>query len=126
MLIDTDVLIWYMRGNMRAAKVLDQLPGPALSIVAYMELVQGMRNKRELKALRETIGMWGADILPINESISHKAMFLVEQHFHSHSLRLADALIGATAIEHGQSLLTANIRHYRVIKGLRLQPFRPE
>jgi predicted nucleic acid-binding protein len=126
MLIDTDVLIWYMRGNVRAAKVLDPLPDPALSVVTYLELIQGMRDKRELKALQDTIRLWGAVILPISENISHKAMFLVEQYFHSHSLRLADALIGATAIEHGQSLLTANVRHYRVIKELRLQAFRPE
>jgi hypothetical protein len=126
MLIDTDVFIWYMRGNPRAARILEHLPDPAISVVAYIELVQGMRNKRELKALRETIRLWGMDILPINESISHKAMFLVEQHFHSHSLRLADALIGATAIEHGQALLTANTKHYGVIKELTLEKFRSE
>lgn len=125
MLVDTDVLIWYMRGNPRAAKVLEKLTGPAISAVTYMELVQGMRNKRELKALRETIRLWGTDILPIDENISHKAMFLVEQHFHSHSLRLADALIGATAIEHGKMLLTANTKHYGIIKELTLERFRP-
>ncbi|GAB4506927.1 MAG: type II toxin-antitoxin system VapC family toxin [Sulfuricaulis sp.] len=126
MLIDTDVIIWHMRGNLRATKVLDRLQDPAISAVTYMELVQGMSNKRELKTLRETLSGRGIEILPINEGISHKAMFLVEQHFHSHSLRLADALIGATAIEHGQTLLTANTKHYGVIKELTLEQFRPE
>ena len=42
------------------------------------------------------------------------------------SLRLADALIGATAIEHGQALLTANTKHYGVIKEMALEQFRPE
>lgn len=126
MLIDTDVIIWHMRGNFRATKALDRLQDPAVSAVTYMELVQGMHNKRELKSLRETLAGRGIEILPINESISHKAMFLVEQHFHSHSLRLADALIGATAIDHGQALLTANTKHYGVIKELTLEQFRPE
>jgi hypothetical protein len=126
MLIDTDVIIWHMRGNLRATKALDRLQDPTISAVTYMELVRGMSNKRELKTLREILAGRGIEVLPINEGISHKAMFLVEQHFHSHSLRLADALIGSTAIEHAQSLLTANTKHYGVIKELVLEKFRPE
>lgn len=125
MLIDTDVLIWYMRGNPQAAKILESSIDPSISVITYMELVQGMRNKRELKTLRDTIRLWGTAILPIDETISHKAMFFVEQHFHSHSLRLADALIGATAVVRGQTLLTANTKHYKVIKELTLKQFQP-
>lgn len=125
MLIDTDVLIWYMRGNPRAATALERLPDAAVSVITYMELVQGMRNKRELKALRETLLAWRTQILPIDERVSHKAMHYVEQHFHSHALRLADALIGATAVIHGLKLLTGNSKHYAVIKDLALERFRP-
>ena len=64
-------------------------------------------------------------ILPIDETTSHKAMFYVEQYFHSHSLRLADALIGATAVSHGLKLFTANTKHYRVIADLDLEKFQP-
>jgi predicted nucleic acid-binding protein len=126
MLIDTDVFIWYMRGNPRAASTLERMPEPAVSVVTYMELVQGMRNKRELEALRETLHAWRTQILPIDERISHKAMFYVEQHFHSHALRLADALIGATAVIHGLTLLTGNTKHYDVINDLSLKRFRPD
>jgi predicted nucleic acid-binding protein len=45
MLVDTDVLIWYLRGHMGAAGFLDMLPKLALSAVTYMELVQGCRNR---------------------------------------------------------------------------------
>lgn len=126
MLIDTDVIIWHMRGNPRATKALDRLEDPAISAITYMELVQGMGNKRELKTLREILAGRGIEVLPVNESISHKAMFLVEQHFHSHALRLADALIGATAVIYALPLLTANIKHYSVIKDIALERFRPE
>jgi hypothetical protein len=37
MLIDTDVFIWYMRGNPRAARILEHLPDPAISVVAYID-----------------------------------------------------------------------------------------
>ncbi|MCH7516999.1 MAG: PIN domain-containing protein, partial [Bacteroidetes bacterium] len=50
-MIDTDVLIWYMRGNSKANKVIEKLNGFFISVITYMELVQGMRNKRELTLL---------------------------------------------------------------------------
>ena len=125
MLVDTDVIIWYMRGNPSAAQALDRLEDFALSAVTYMELIQGLRNKRELQALRNTIKAWNAAISPIDEIISNKAMFYMEQHFHSNALRLADALIAATAVAHGQPLLTANVKHYRVVKDLEIERFKP-
>ena len=51
---------------------------------------------------------------------------LVETHFDSPALQLADALIAATAIEHGLSLATANDKHYRVITNLQIEVFKPE
>ncbi|MDE2088740.1 MAG: type II toxin-antitoxin system VapC family toxin [Gammaproteobacteria bacterium] len=125
MLIDTDVLIWYMRGNPRAAQALNRIENRTVSTVTYIEIIQGMRNKRELQALRRTFRDWEMAILPIDETISHKAMFYVEQYFHSHSLRLADALIGATAVSHSLKLFTANTKHYRVIADLDLEKFQP-
>ena len=126
MLVDTDVIIWYMRGNPRAAHALDKLENFAISVVTYIELVQGLRTRHELQALRTTLLALGTTVLPIEETISNKAMFYIEQYFHSHSLRLADALIGATAVAHGAPLLTANIKHYRVIKDLTIASFKPD
>ncbi len=55
MLIDTDVIIWYMRGNTNALKALEKHNGFTISVVTYMELVQGMRNKNELASLRKAL-----------------------------------------------------------------------
>lgn len=126
MLVDTDVLIWYLRGNANAAEVLDGGGGFDLSVVSFMELVQGMRSKQELRVLRAALGEWNCSIVLVDESISMRAMMYVEQHFHSHALGLADALIGATAVERGLPLLTGNARHYRAIPELVMETFRPE
>ena len=125
MIIDTDVLIWYMKGNEKAYKVIDSLDTLFISVVTYMELVQGMRNKTELINLRKALLGWNAHILYISEEISAKAMFYVEQHYLSHSIQLADALIGATAIVYGYPLLTANDKHYKVLKDVQIEKFRP-
>lgn len=124
-MIDTDVLIWYMRGNIKAKEVIEKLNGFFISVVTYMELVQGMRNKRELILLRNALRKWDVKILFINEDISAKAMFLVEEHYLSNSLVLADALVASTAVSNGLTLLTGNTKHYKVIKNLELEGFKP-
>ena len=125
MLVDTDVLIWYMRGNQKAYRAIAKLDDFAISAVSYMELVQGMRNKQELNLLRNFLKNHRVDILHVNEEISTKALFLVEQYFLSHTLLLADALIGATAVINGIPLLSGNTRHYKIIKNLLLKQFHP-
>jgi len=125
MLVDSDVIIWYMRGNIIARKVLDNLDNLTISAITYMELVQGMRNKSELTALETTLINWQATVLPLNENISEIAITLMKQFFLSHSLMLGDALLAATALNSGLPLLTANNKHYQMINGLELQIFRP-
>ena len=124
LLIDTDVLIWYMRGNESAYGAIEGNLPFSISVVTYIELVQGMRNKDELNCLRKTLKDWETKILYISEEISAKAMFYVEQHYLSHSLHLADALIGATAVSYGLPILTGNDKHYKVIKHVQIKKFR--
>ena len=125
MLVDTDVLIWYLKGNENAYRIIENSSNFFISVVTYMELVQGMRNKKELNNLRKALHIWNAKILHISEEISAKAMFYVEQHFLSHSMQLADALIGATAIAYGNPVLTGNDKHYKVLKDLKIKRFSP-
>ena len=125
MLIDTDVLIWYMRGNEKAYQIVEDSNNFFISVVTYMELVQGLRDKKELNHLRKALHGWNAQILYVSEGISAKAMFYVEQHFLSHSIQLADALIGATAITYGYPILTANDKHYKVMHDVQIKKFKP-
>lgn len=124
LIVDTDVLIWYLRGNENAFKTIENLVSFSISVVTYMELVQGMRNKKELNSLRQALNAWNATILYITEEISAKAMFAVEQHFLTHSMQLADALIGSTAVAHGLPLLTGNDKHYKIMKDVQIRKFR--
>ncbi|WP_208605414.1 type II toxin-antitoxin system prevent-host-death family antitoxin [Salinicola socius] len=52
-----------------------------------------------------------------------RAMFLVEEYALSHNMQMADALIAATALDRGITLMTANDRHYRHIDGLEIELF---
>ncbi|MBK8817447.1 MAG: type II toxin-antitoxin system VapC family toxin [Methylococcaceae bacterium] len=126
MLVDTDVLIWYLKGNLNAQSEINALSEFHISVVSYIELVQGMRNKQELICLRRALRVWNTKISYITEDISAKAMFYVEQYYLSHSLQLADALISATAVANGFDVLTANVKHYRFLKDVSLKEFKPD
>ena len=125
MIIDTDVLIWYLRGNENAQKIINVNIPFRISVINYLELVQGMRDKREFRILQKCLKQWATEIIQINESISTHAMFLVENYFLTHSLESGDAIIAATALEYNEVLLTANEKHYRYIPNLDIEKFMP-
>ena len=48
MILDTDVLSWFLRGNEKATEaVIEALPF-SISIVIYMELLQGVRRHTDV------------------------------------------------------------------------------
>ena len=126
MIVDTDVLIWYLRGNEQAQSVLTQNLPFSISVVTQMELLQGMRSKRELKILQQQWQKWSVSILHITPEISTRAMFYVQSYALSHGMQMADALIAATALQTGYRLLTANTKHYRFIPEIEIAAFQPE
>lgn len=125
MLVDTDVLIWHLRGYAQATRRLDELGALTLSAVSYLELLQGLRSKAELAAVKKMLERRAATLLPVSEAITLRAVDLMESLTLSHGLQLGDALIAATAIDHGLTVLTGNVKHFAPVQGLKLEPFSP-
>ena len=123
MLIDSDVLVWLTRGHPGAAARLVREPVWHISAVTYIELAQGCRNQAELERLKQGLSARDTQIMPVNEAISERAMRLIDLHALGDGLQLGDALIAATALEHGLPLLTANVKHFKSIDGLRIERF---
>jgi predicted nucleic acid-binding protein len=63
--------------------------------------------------------------VPITPAISQRAAELIYSLALSHGMRLADALIGATAIEIKATLITANVKHFSAVQGLTIEAFAP-
>lgn len=123
MLVDTDVLIWHLRGYRQAAERLDRLSSFSLSAMNYLELIQGMRNKAELATVQKMLALRKANVLPLTPAITRRATGLMEALALSHGLQASDALIAATALEHGLSILTGNTKHFEAVGGLGVERF---
>ena len=125
MIIDTDILIWYLRGNDKAKKVVEANIPFTISAVTYMELIQGMKNKEEFRIFQKQIQKWNIDIVQIDKEISSRAIFYIQEYSLSHSMMLADALIAATVVQTSEILLTANDKHYKYIPNIECKRFEP-
>ena len=122
-LVDTDLLIWHLRGYAQATRRLGLEDTLTLSAVSYLEVLQGMRNKAELLALKKMLERRSAAILPITEPITRQAVSLMESLSLSHGLQMGDALIAATALEHRPPVLTGNVKHFAAVEHLLIEGF---
>ena len=125
MLVDTDVLIWHLRGYPQATRRLDELGSLTLSAISWLEVLQGMRNKAELVAVKKMLDKRSARLLPVTETITLRAIELMESLTLSHGLQMGDALIAATAIEHQLPVLTANVKDFSAVEALQVEAFVP-
>jgi hypothetical protein len=122
-IFDTDIFIWVQRGDDAAARLMDSDPERYLSALTYMDLLQGVKDKKQHHYVADFLKAFGFTILPLTEDIGHRASVYVEEYSLSHGLRAGDAIIAATAVEHGMILCTGNQKHFKPIKELRMRVF---
>ncbi len=125
MIFDTDILIWVQRGNEKAAKLIEKDTDKYLSIQSYMELLQGARNKTHHKYVKDFISEFEFSILPFTENTGHRALIYVEEYALSSNMRAGDAIIAATAVENNMTLVSSNVKHFKVVNELQLKAFKP-
>ena len=125
MIFDTDIFIWAQRGNEEAVRLFETEEERYLSIQSYMELLQNAKNKTQHAYTKDFLTSFGFMVLPFTENIGHRASIYVEEYTLSSGLGAADAIIAATAVENNMPLASGNVKHFRVIKELQLQPFLP-
>jgi predicted nucleic acid-binding protein len=119
-LIDTSVLIDYLRGHQGAADLLEQERAAAplhASEMTRLEILAGMRPGEEegTRSLLSTL-VWH----PVDTEVAEEAGALGRRWLPSHhTIDSADLAIAATAIRTGSRLLTRNVRHFPMFTDLR-------
>lgn len=125
MIFDTDVLIWFERGHPDAARLINDADTRYVSVFSCMEFFQGARNRQHLATLQDFLTSMDFVILPLTESIGHRALIYIEEYSLTHGLSAADALVAATAAENNLTLVSSNAKHFRAIKDLSFNRFTP-
>jgi predicted nucleic acid-binding protein len=116
-LVDTDVLIDYLRGREEAVALITSTDQTILiSSLSIAELYAGIKGDDEEKTLEEFLGT--LTVISVTSSLAKAAGRYRKQYMKSHSVGLADAVIAATAMQEGASLKTLNIKHYPMMEGL--------
>ena len=126
MIFDSDVMIWAFRGNPRALKAIDDAESRSISAVTYMELLQGVRNKVEMREMKRFLAKLSFTTLPVTANISNRAVAIQEEAALKSNLGVCDALIFATACETGETLLSGNKRHFKEVALLNAVEFKAE
>jgi predicted nucleic acid-binding protein len=117
-LVDTDVLIDYLRGNDQAVNYIKKHSRQIiLSPISVSELYAGVRDGSERKELDEFIGLF--PIFPVTLETARVGGLYKRDYFKSHHIGLADALIAAAAKTSSAEIITLNTKHFPMFKGLK-------
>lgn len=128
-LLDSDWAIDVLNGRTTAIELLLRLEpsGIALSVISYGEIYQGAyygRNPEDALMNLATF-LKGKELIPPNVTIMER--FGIIRGLLSPHLRRQigdmDFLIASTAMVHGMTLVTRNIRDFQPIPGVRLYEF---
>jgi hypothetical protein len=122
LLLDTDVLIDYLRGQPEAIAFLQKnIQSLRVSCVTVAEVYVGVREGRERETLDQFISLLKvADITP---AIAVQAGLWRRDYGKAHGTGLMDALIAATARHTGSTLVTLNSKHFPMLEAV-LVPYR--
>ncbi|WP_411728631.1 type II toxin-antitoxin system VapC family toxin [Methyloglobulus sp.] len=116
-LINTDVLIDYLRGLEDAKNFIASLPEQAyISAITVAELHVGVRNGKERAALTEFLDT--LDTIALDAELAAEGGLLRRDYGKSHGVGLNDALIAATVLKNRLQLVTLNGKHYPMVKNV--------
>jgi predicted nucleic acid-binding protein len=116
MLLDTDVMVDFLRGHPPAVAWLSGLPPPiGLPGIVAMELIQGCRNVVEQRRVEKELQRF-ARYWPSVADCQRAYHDFAAYHLGG-GAGLLDVLIAHTAVGLNEPLATFNVKHYRVISG---------
>jgi predicted nucleic acid-binding protein len=122
-LLDTNILMDYLRGHASAHSLFAKLPDDcAVSTVSIAELHAGVCEGTERKALSTLLDTFA--LIDLSPTIAAQGGLLRRDWGKTHGSGLNDALIAATALVTQRVLLTLNAKHFPMLaKGQLVVPY---
>ncbi|MBI3820805.1 MAG: type II toxin-antitoxin system VapC family toxin [Planctomycetes bacterium] len=118
LLVDTDIIVDYLRGHEGAAAYLENTAGHlSVSAVTVAELFVGTNSDRDIESLEGLLSLFVE--IPVDRRIARQAGLFRREYKDSHGIGIADALIAATARIYQLELATFNVRHFPMFRHLK-------
>ena len=115
--LDADVLIDIQRGFPAAVAWVDSLvESPSVSGLVVMELINEAQNRRQVTVAQHLVAPFPI-VWPTSDDCNRALLTFTDFHL-SHGLGLMDSLVAATAVGLSATLLTFNLKHFRIVPNL--------
>jgi predicted nucleic acid-binding protein len=117
-LLDTDILIDFFRGNKKAEAFINTYNARIiLSSIVVAELYAGVKGDSEQSAIDEFVSLFR--VVPVSADIGKAGGLYKRNYGKSHGVGLADGILAATVETENAELKTLNIKHYPMLKDLK-------
>lgn len=125
LLPDTDVLIDFLRGREEAVELIDERRASSLcvSVLTVAEILAGVRGVREESAVDGMLAYMAT--LDIDLPTASQGGAFRRKYHGSHGTRLVDALLAATALRRGCTLVTLNRKHFPMVPDILVPYVKP-
>lgn len=126
-LLDTNILSYFLRGQAKVVSKLDEYGQfydfLTFSILTYYEIKAGLTYRDSTRVLTQFKEIARESEILLLSLATMDIASNIYTDLRRRGLLIApmDLLIAASAIEHGYTLITANVRHFQNIQGLRYE-----
>jgi predicted nucleic acid-binding protein len=116
-LIDTDVIVEYLRGREQAIRYVESLEGDlCVSAITVAELYSGVKGEEEESSLERFLTAF--EVVQVDESVARLGGLCRRTYQPSHGTGLADAIVAMSAKSKEAALVTFNKRHWPMVDDL--------
>jgi predicted nucleic acid-binding protein len=105
-LFDTNILIDHLNGIGQVTREIQASADPAISVITWIEVMKGAENPAQEAILRAFLTNF--ECLPVTSAVAERAA----ENRRVRRIKIADAIILATAETAGRTLVTRNVRDF--------------
>ncbi|MCB1192975.1 MAG: PIN domain-containing protein [Leptospiraceae bacterium] len=118
--MDTCIIIDLLKGKPKIKEVIEteiKLRNCVINDIVIMELLQGARNKSDLRFIQSQLNKFQA--LEINQMIMNLSKDIICEFTLSHNAKIQDAIIASFCIIYDVKLFTYNLKDFEYIHGIK-------
>ncbi|MBN1306387.1 MAG: type II toxin-antitoxin system VapC family toxin [Chitinispirillaceae bacterium] len=118
MIVDTDVVIDFLRGEKKAVSYFKSMSEfICFSSITVAEIYSGTKNQKEEDDIDRLFSIFPQ--VSVTNEVARLAGKLVNHYRPSHGIEIPDAIIAATCMILEANLSTLNVKHYPMFDGLK-------